>query len=73
MILTRSRLAEFGQKVWGPYWHLVLADRLGKSERTLRRWKGGRGVLPSDLRDELARVIDQQLAELQHFKERLDT
>jgi hypothetical protein len=60
MILTRSRLAEIGEALYGESWPGVLAAKLNRSRETVARWANGRYDLPAKLRDQILDALDDQ-------------
>jgi hypothetical protein len=73
MILTRSRLAEIGKALYGEHWRRVIAEKLGKSKRTIERYladrtKDSHRGLPRELAAEVDRLIDEQIELLCRYR-----
>jgi hypothetical protein len=61
MILTRSRLAEIGERLYGEAWPEVLAAKLNRSRKTIARWRSGESKLPKGLKPLLLNMLEQQM------------
>lgn len=55
--MTPDTLARYGALLFGPQWQTPLADRLGVSARTMRRWAAGTHAAPAGLADDLRRLL----------------
>lgn len=61
MILTGSKLQEFGYALYGQVWIAVLSRKLRRSKRTIMRWRDSPGGLPIDLQRHLLEMMDEQM------------
>lgn len=68
MILKGEHLAEIGELLHGPEWRRWLAEKLDRSERSIRRYEGNGARIPSDVRQQLLSVIRAHRAELESWE-----
>jgi hypothetical protein len=54
--MTGLGLAEWGVALFGPRFRVDLADALGVSERTVRRWLAGEWVIPEGVKADLKKL-----------------
>lgn len=71
MVLTPKMLKAFGQAVYGDGWQSILADKLGRSQKTISRWAAGQFNTPAGLKEELGGLIDEQIDLLARFRTEL--
>lgn len=69
MIITPSKLIEFGQALAGDDWVGTLARRLQKSKRTIERWRDEEAAMPPGLYAVLEGLVEQQIAALERLRE----
>lgn len=62
MILTRTRLREMGERLYGAQWPDVLAAKLNRSRKTIARWRSGEYPIPCTLRSQLIAMLEEQEA-----------
>ena len=70
MILTGSKLQEIGKALYGDSWPSILGKRLKKSRKTIFRYREG-APMPSDLKRQLAQLVEDQIAELGQHHQKL--
>ncbi len=56
-------LHEVGAALWGPRWQSEMAEALGVSDRTVRRWVAG-DPIPSGIWADLSRLMQKRAAKL---------
>ncbi len=71
-VLTGRKIEEIGHALFGPAWMALLAQHLGISKKTVRRWKDGKNNPPRDLRYSLVELMDNQLALLSKLRDDVD-
>jgi hypothetical protein len=63
--MTPATFRLVGQTLYGPSWRAVLADALGVSERTIRRWSNGEFPIPEHVAGELAALCEGRAGEIE--------
>jgi transcriptional regulator with XRE-family HTH domain len=63
--MTPLDLCIVGQTLYGPSWRAALADALGVSERTIRRWANGEFPIPEHVAGELAALCEGRAIEIE--------
>lgn len=71
-VMTGQRIKEYGEAIWGPGWVFVLAQRLGTTKKTIRRWRDGENNPPRDFRANLESLVDEQIALLCKIKDEMN-
>lgn len=64
-------LAECGEALYGPRWQTNLAEDLGVSDRTIRRWHAGTQDVPRGAYTDLLRLALERAQLLDSLAERL--
>lgn len=67
-VLTPELFAEICYALHGPNWRTWAADRLGKSQRTIRRYENGDCNVPRAVKESLAQIIDEQIEVLNAYR-----
>lgn len=62
--MTRDQLRQAGVTMFGEQWQTPLAEALGVSDRTMRRWISGRFPIPPDIRGRIAAAIGARRSSL---------
>lgn len=70
-VLVSETFADICLTLWGPDWKAVAAKRLRKSRRQLLNIELGRSKVSRKLRDELAQVLDEQIALLAAYRKEI--
>lgn len=71
MKLISDQLRAVGQTLYGPAWQSPLAEALGVTDRTIRRWAKGEYEIPEGIAKELANVCRTRSIELERLAEKL--
>lgn len=71
MILTGRKLEEIGKALYGRTWPTIMAPRLRRARRTLFKWRDEESAIDPGLRDQLAELLDDQLATLAALRDEL--
>lgn len=64
-------LQECGEALYGPRWQTDLANALGVSDRTMRRWAAEPGSVPRGIYTDLHRMALERAMALEALAERL--
>lgn len=64
---TSSFLAECGESLFGQKWRVDLAQALGVSERTVRRWAAGSSPVPGDVWLEINSLLSSRAKRLREM------
>lgn len=56
-----------GEALFGNQWQTPLAEALGVSDRTMRRWVSGDTPVPRGVLDDIERVARQRVADIYAF------
>lgn len=62
MILTGSKLEEYGRALWGKSWMAVLGKRLAKTRQTIHGRSKSKVGLPKAFKRQLLAAAEDQLA-----------
>ncbi len=65
MILTAKEFSRLGYDLYGPSWPVVMAHRLGRTLKTIRRWRFEVTAMPSELRDQVEALLEEQISMLE--------
>lgn len=60
-------LAECGESLFGQKWRVELAQALGVSERTVRRWAAGTSPVPGDVWIEINSLLSSRAKRLREM------
>jgi hypothetical protein len=63
-------LAQCGEALWGPRWQTDMAEALGVSDRTVRRWVAG-GRIPPGVFVDLIRIASERSAYLDQLADEM--
>jgi hypothetical protein len=63
-MLTRAQLTKVGEALFGSGWQTDLADALGVTSRTVRRWLAGDTGMPETLPEDLKKLCRARAARL---------
>ena len=60
-------LKRAGEALYGNQWQTPLAQALGVSDRTMRRWVSGTASIPDDVLADIEQVARQRVADIYAF------
>lgn len=60
-------ITQYGLALYGARWRTQMADDLGVSQRTVRRWEAGEFNVPDGVWDELRKIAAQRVTELRRL------
>lgn len=65
--MDASIIKRAGEALFGNQWQTPLAEALGVSDRTMRRWTAGDTPVPRGVLDDIERVARQRVADIYQF------
>lgn len=63
--MSSKLLRDTGEALYGPRWQTDLAQVLGISDRTIRRWVSGADDVPSGAYLDLWRICEERVADIE--------
>lgn len=67
-ILTPSTFVDLCEEIYGHTWPSQIADELGRSLKTIKRWRSGATRIPSGVRAKMLQILDEKIRRLDAFK-----
>jgi|GEM_PF-2699143 len=71
MILTGLEFQRIGKALYGRAWARIIADKLDRSLKTVKRYGAGVSNVPPALKPELKELIDEQIKMLKAIQAEL--
>lgn len=65
--MDASIIKRAGEALFGNQWQTPLAEALGVSDRTMRRWAAGDTPVPRGVLNDIERVARQRVADIYQF------
>ena len=62
--MTLEDLARRGRALYGERWQTSLAQDLGVTDRTMRRWVAGHSPIPTSVSEKLGEIMNHRLNEI---------
>ena len=69
--MTPALFSKIGEALYGPSWRAALADKLGVSEKSVRRWANGIYRIPEELPAELSKLCREHSEKLATIADQL--
>lgn len=69
--MSSKLLQDAGAALYGPRWQTDVARDLNVSDRTIRRWAAGTDDVPAGAYLDLARLIEERVADLEALAPKL--